>query len=161
MLQEMKLESLDELIKKVIPENIYSPLSDNLIEENLSEDEALIKLKNYSINNSVFRSFIGMGYNDTIIPNVIKRNVFENPGWYTQYTPYQAEISQGRLEALLNFQTLISSSTDLPIANASLLDEGTAASEAMTMFFNATKSKNKFFVSKYCHPQTIDILKNN
>ena len=100
-----------------------------------------------------------MGYNNTIIPNVIKRNVFENPGWYTQYTPYQAEISQGRLEALLNFQTLISSSTDLPIANASLLDEGTAASEAMTMFFNTTKTKNKFFVSKYCHPQTIDILK--
>ena len=101
-----------------------------------------------------------MGYNGTITPNVIKRNVFENPGWYTQYTPYQAEISQGRLEALLNFQTLISSSTDLPIANASLLDEGTAASEAMTMFFNATKSKtkNKFFISKYCHPQTIDIL---
>ena len=82
MLQEMRLESLDELIKKVIPENIYSPLSDNLIEENLSEDEALIKLKNYSINNSVFKSFIGMGYNGTIIPNVIKRNVFENPGWY-------------------------------------------------------------------------------
>ncbi len=159
MLQEMKLSSLDELIKKVIPENIYSPLFDNLIEENLSEDEALIKLKNYSFDNSVFRSFIGMGYNGTIVPNVIKRNVFENPGWYTQYTPYQAEISQGRLEALLNFQTLISSSTDLPIANASLLDEGTAASEAMTMFFNATKSKNKFFVSKYCHPQTIDILK--
>ena len=159
MLQEMRLESLDELIKKVIPENIYSPLSDNLIEENLSEDEALIKLKNYSINNSVFKSFIGMGYNGTIIPNVIKRNVFENPGWYTQYTPYQAEISQGRLEALLNFQTLISSSTDLPIANASLLDEGTAASEAMTMFFNTTKTKNKFFVSKYCHPQTINILK--
>ncbi len=159
MLQEMRLGSLDELIKKVIPENIYSPLSDNLIEENLSEEEALIKLKNYSKNNSVFKSFIGMGYNDTIIPNVIKRNVFENPGWYTQYTPYQAEISQGRLEALLNFQTLISSSTDLPIANASLLDEGTAASEAMTMFFNTTKIKNKFFVSKYCHPQTIDILK--
>ena len=159
MLQEMKIGSIDELIKKVIPENIYSPLSDNLIEENLSEDEALIKLKNYSINNSVFKSFIGMGYNNTIIPNVIKRNVFENPGWYTQYTPYQAEISQGRLEALLNFQTLISSSTDLPIANASLLDEGTAASEAMTMFFNTTKTKNKFFVSKYCHPQTIDILK--
>ncbi|MFL3013685.1 MAG: aminomethyl-transferring glycine dehydrogenase [Candidatus Neomarinimicrobiota bacterium] len=161
MLQEMKINSLDELIKKVIPKNIYSPLSANLFEKNLSEDEVLDKLKIYANKNSSFKSFIGMGYNGTIIPNVIKRNVFENPGWYTQYTPYQAEISQGRLEALLNFQTLISSSTGLPIANASLLDEGTAASEAMTMFFNATKSKikNKFFISKYCHPQTIDILK--
>jgi len=161
MLQEMKVNSLDKLIKKVIPENIYSPLSNNLFEENLSEDEVLDKLKSYSINNSVFKSFIGIGYNGTITPNVIKRNVFENPGWYTQYTPYQAEISQGRLEALLNYQTLISSSTDLPIANASLLDEGTAASEAMTMFFNKIRSKrkNNFFVSKYCHPQTIDILK--
>ena len=159
MLKKMRVKSLDELIRKVIPKNIYSPLFDNLIEENLSEDEALIKLKNYANNNSVFKPFIGMGYSGTIIPNVIKRNIFENPGWYTQYTPYQAEISQGRLEALLNFQTLISSSTDLPIANASLLDEGTAASEAMTMFFNTTKTKNKFFVSKYCHPQTIDILK--
>jgi len=161
MLQEMKVNSLDKLIKKVIPENIYSPLSNNLFEENLSEDEVLDKLKSYSINNSVFKSFIGTGYNGTITPNVIKRNVFENPGWYTQYTPYQAEISQGRLEALLNYQTLISSSTDLPIANASLLDEGTAASEAMTMFFNKIRSKrkNNFFVSKYCHPQTIDILK--
>ena len=160
MLNIMNIHSIDELIDKVIPKDIYSPLEHNLIDTNLSETEVLDKLKKYSNNNLVFKSFIGMGYHETIVPNVIKRNIFENPGWYTQYTPYQAEISQGRLEALLNFQTLISSSTDLPIANASLLDEGTAASEAMTMFFNTTKSpnKNKFLVSKNCHPQTIDIL---
>ena len=160
MLNIMDLRSIDELIEKVIPKDIYSELDHNLIEKNLSETEVLDKLKDYSNNNLVFKSFIGMGYHGTIVPNVIKRNIFENPGWYTQYTPYQAEISQGRLEALLNFQTLISSSTDLPISNASLLDEGTAASEAMTMFYNNTKSdkKNRFLVSKNCHPQTIDIL---
>ena len=160
MLNIMDLHSIDELIEKVIPKDVYSQLDHNLIEKNLSETEVLDKLKEYSNNNLVFKSFIGMGYHGTIVPNVIKRNIFENPGWYTQYTPYQAEISQGRLEALLNFQTLISSSTDLPIANASLLDEGTAASEAMTMFYNNTKSdkKNRFLVSKNCHPQTIDIL---
>ena len=160
MLNIMNLNSIDELIEKVIPRDIYSPLDCNLIETNLSETEVLDKLREYSNNNIFFKSFIGMGYYGTIVPNVIKRNIFENPGWYTQYTPYQAEISQGRLEALLNFQTLISSSTDLPIANASLLDEGTAASEAMTMFYNTTKSakKNRFLVSKYCHPQTIDVL---
>ena len=161
MLEQLNVNSIDELIKIVIPKNIYSPLNIDLLKENLSENEVLNKLKEYSNKNSIFKSFIGMGYYGTIVPNVIKRNIFENPGWYTQYTPYQAEISQGRLEALLNFQTLISNSTDLPIANASLLDEGTAAAEAMTMFFNTTKSdkKNKFLISKNCHPQTIDILK--
>ena len=161
MLEQINVNSIDELIKRVIPKNIYSPLNSDLLKSDLSENEVLNKLQEYSNKNSVFKSFIGMGYHGTIVPNIIKRNIFENPGWYTQYTPYQAEISQGRLEALLNFQTLISNSTGLPIANASLLDEGTAAAEAMTMFFNTTKSdkKNKFLISKNCHPQTIDILK--
>ena len=161
MLKSMSVSTIDELIKRVIPSNILSKIDEDLIDINLNEDEVLFKLKGYANKNTLYRSFIGMGYYGTIVPNVIKRNIFENPGWYTQYTPYQAEISQGRLEALLNFQTLISSSTDLPIANASLLDEGTAAAEAMTMFFNATKSKDKktFLVSKNCHPQTIDVLK--
>ena len=161
MLKSMSINTIDELIERVIPSNILSKIDEDLIDVNLSEDEVLFKLKDYANKNTLYKSFIGMGYYGTIIPNVIKRNIFENPGWYTQYTPYQAEISQGRLEALLNFQTLISSSTDLPIANASLLDEGTAAAEAMTMFFNATKSKDRktFLVSKNCHPQTIDVLK--
>ena len=151
MLKSMSVDTVDDLIKKVIPPNISSRISKDLIDVNLSEDEVLFKLKDYANKNTLYKSFIGMGYHGTIIPNIIKRNIFENPGWYTQYTPYQAEISQGRLEALLNFQTLISSSTDLPIANASLLDEGTAAAEAMTMFFNATKSKNTKTCSKNVH----------
>jgi len=161
MLKSMSINTIDELIERVIPSNILSKIDEDLVDVNLSEDEVLFKLKDYANKNTLYKSFIGMGYYGTITPNVIKRNIFENPGWYTQYTPYQAEISQGRLEALLNFQTLISSSTDLPIANASLLDEGTAAAEAMTMFFNATKSKDRktFLVSKNCHPQTIDVLK--
>ena len=161
MLKSMSVNTIGDLIKKVIPSNILSKIDEDLIDINLSEEEVLFKLKDYANENTLYKSFIGMGYHGTVIPNVIKRNIFENPGWYTQYTPYQAEISQGRLEALLNFQTLISSSTDLPIANASLLDEATAAAEAMTMFYNATKSKDKktFLVSKNCHPQTIDVLK--
>ena len=161
MLKSMSFSSIDDLIKNVIPLNILSTINEDLIDSNLSEDDVLNEVQKYANENMVYKSFIGMGYYGTVIPNVIKRNIFENPGWYTQYTPYQAEISQGRLEALLNFQTLVSSSTDLPISNASLLDEGTAAAEAMTMFFNTTKSKNKktFLVSENCHPQTIDILK--
>ena len=161
MLKSFGVRSLDELIEKVIPEKIFSPLSENLIEKNLSEKEALDKLIEYSNENLLYKSYLGMGYYGTLVPSVIKRNILENPGWYTQYTPYQAEISQGRLEALLNFQTMVTSATGLPISNASLLDESTAAAEAMTMFYNTTKSPDKksFFISKNCHPQTIDVLK--
>jgi len=161
MLKCIDIKSLDHLIKKVIPKNIQSPITENLLEKELSEIEALTQLKKYSKKNKLYKSFIGMGYYGTLVPNVIKRNILENPGWYTQYTPYQAEISQGRLEALLNFQTMISSATGLPLANASLLDESTAAAEAMTMFYGSTKDddKNSFFISKNCHPQTIDVLK--
>ncbi|MDP5017546.1 MAG: aminomethyl-transferring glycine dehydrogenase, partial [Dolichospermum sp.] len=124
-----------------------------------SEYAALAKLKQIADKNQVYRSFIGMGYYDCITPTVIQRNILENPGWYTAYTPYQPEIAQGRLEALLNFQTMIIDLTGLEIANASLLDEGTAAAEAMSMSYGVCKNKShKYFVSSECHPQTIDVL---
>ena len=124
-----------------------------------SEYGAIAELKEIASKNQVFRSFIGMGYHNCITPPVIQRNILENPGWYTAYTPYQAEIAQGRLEALLNFQTMIIDLTGLEIANASLLDEGTAAAEAMAMSYGVCKNKAKaFFVSKDCHPQTIEVV---
>ena len=128
--------------------------------QGLSESEALESLKQIADQNRVYRSYIGMGYYDCFVPPVIQRNILENPGWYTQYTPYQAEISQGRLEALLNFQTMVIDLTGLPIANASLLDEATAAAEAMTMCFGKSTQKDwhNFFVSETCHPQTIAVL---
>ncbi|MDP7037149.1 MAG: aminomethyl-transferring glycine dehydrogenase [Candidatus Marinimicrobia bacterium] len=160
MLNELGFSSLEDLSAAVIPENILSKSILNLPPEK-SESETLNKLKEFANTNRVYRSYIGMGYYGTITPGVIKRNILENPGWYTQYTPYQAEISQGRLEALLNFQTMVSDLTGLPLSNASLLDEATAAAEAMVMFYNSTKDlkKTTFLVSENCHPQTIAVLK--
>ena len=159
MLDYLAFDSLHDLVQSVVPNNVLSKYQSK-IPHALSESETLSQLDKYAKKNNVFKSLIGMGYYGTITPSVIRRNILENPGWYTHYTPYQAEISQGRLEALLNFQTMISDLTGLPLANASLLDEGTAAAEAMLMFFNATQDPNKniFLVSDKCHPQTIDIL---
>jgi glycine dehydrogenase len=151
--------SLDALIDSAVPASIRSnrPLE---IGESRSEYAVLAQLRDIATQNKVFRSFIGMGYHDCITPPVIQRNILESPGWYTQYTPYQPEISQGRLEALLNFQTMIADLTGLEIANASLLDEATAAAEAMFMSRNLSRSDaNAFFVSETCHPQTIGVVK--
>ena len=164
MLKKMGLNSLDQLIDETIPANIRLP-KDLDLEEGMSEYTYLKHIKNLAVQNKVFKSYIGLGYYNTIVPPVILRNVFENPGWYTSYTPYQAEISQGRLEALLNFQTMVADLTGLPLANSSLLDEGTAAAEAMLMFFHARPralakaGANVFLVSKDLFPQTIDVLK--
>ena len=160
MLSDLGFSSLEELSAAVVPENILSDFSTGLLTA-MSEPETLERLKQLADKNIVFTSFIGMGYYGTTVPGVIQRNILENPGWYTQYTPYQAEISQGRLEALLNFQTMVSDLTGLPLANASLLDEATAAAEAMIMFFNNTRDPSKitFLVSELCHPQTIGVLK--
>jgi glycine dehydrogenase len=160
MLRTIGISSLDELIDQTIPSQIR--LKEKLqIEDPVSEYRFLEDLPKISHKNQVYRSYIGMGYYETITPFVIQRNILENPGWYTQYTPYQAEIAQGRLEALMNFQTAIIDLTGLPIANASLLDEGTAAAEAMSMFHSIRKDKNAntFFVSNECFPQTIDVIK--
>ncbi|MCP5538626.1 MAG: aminomethyl-transferring glycine dehydrogenase subunit GcvPB [Akkermansiaceae bacterium] len=151
-------DSVDALIDAVVPESIRSrePLA---LPPAASESEALAELESIMAKNEVRQSFIGQGYHDTIVPPVIQRNVLENPGWYTAYTPYQAEIAQGRLEALLNFQTMVCDLTAMPVANASLLDEGTAAAEAMTMSAAARAKGTTFFVSERCHPQTIEVLK--
>ncbi len=163
MLKTIGLSSLNDLIEKTVPPGIRLPQPLNTGTA-VSEYEYLAELKKTAALNKVFKTYIGRGYYNTIVPSVILRNVFENPGWYTQYTPYQAEIAQGRLESLLNFQTMVSDLTALPIANASLLDEGTAAAEAMAMLFNH-KNKNhdhitapKFFVDESIFDQTKDIL---
>ncbi len=157
MLSALGFESMDSLIDQVVPASIRasSPLD---LPAARSEYRALADLREKTDRNEVRRSLIGRGYYDTILPPVIQRNVLENPGWYTAYTPYQAEISQGRLEALLNYQTLITELTGLPVANASLLDEGTAAAEAMAMAAAAKPKGKKFYVSDQCFAQTIDIL---
>jgi glycine dehydrogenase len=160
MLRALGCDSLDELIEQTIPAaiRIKKPLN---IGDPRGEFELLEDLRKIAVKNKVFRSYIGMGYSDTITPPVILRNILENPGWYTQYTPYQAEISQGRLEALLNFQTMVADLTALPLANASLLDEATAAAEAMAMCHAIAGPQSKrdaFFVSIDCHPQTIAVV---
>lgn len=162
LLKTVGVSSMEELISKTVPTSIrnHEKLA---IPDAISEADLLKHLKEASLNNKLFKNYIGQGYYDTITPSVILRNIFENPGWYTQYTPYQAEISQGRLESLLNFQTMVSDLTGLPIANASLLDEATAAAEAMNMLFhhvNRTDVINapKFFVDNEVFPQTKDLL---
>jgi glycine dehydrogenase len=160
MLDVIGVKSVDELIDQTVPASIRSAQGLNLPAA-LSEVDYLKQLKQTASLNKTFKSYIGQGYYDTIVPGVILRNVFENPGWYTQYTPYQAEIAQGRLQALLNFQTMVIDLTGMEIANASLLDEGTAAAEAMFMQYSLRKKDQgeKFFVSDLLFPQTIDILK--
>ncbi len=161
MLAELGYPSVDALVDAAVPAHIRrGPLR---LPEAAGESAALAELRAIAAENRVFRNFIGMGYSDTLVPGVIQRTILENPGWYTAYTPYQAEISQGRLEALLNFQTVITDLTGLEIANASMLDEGTAAAEAMMMCHRLKEDGDpepvEFFVSDACHPQTIDIVR--
>ncbi len=163
MLAALGIKSLEQLIDKAIPASIRNTNS-LVVTEPVSEADYLTHIREIAAENLVFKNYIGQGYFDTITPSVILRNVFENPGWYTQYTPYQAEISQGRLESLLNFQTIVSDLTGLPLANASLLDEGTAAAEAMIMFFNQKNRDHdhvtvpRFFVDQSVYIQTRDVL---
>ena len=160
MLASLGVGSFGELMDQTVPDSIR--LEGDLDLPDASPEHLLLRrLEEIGSRNQVFRSFIGMGYHDTVVPGVILRNVLENPGWYTQYTPYQAEIAQGRLEALLNYQTMVIDLTGLEIANASLLDESTAAAEAMAMLFGDTRDEKRdhFFVSEACHPQTIEVVK--
>ena len=164
MLEAIGVESIEELINQTIPAKIK--LREELdLPDGISEYDFLARIKDIASKNKIYRSFIGMGYYDTFLPPVIQRNIFENPTWYTSYTPYQAEISQGRLEALLNFQTVIAELTGLPIANSSLLDEGTAAAEAMLLAFGTRSRKsvkagnNVFFVDEKVFPQTLEVIK--
>ena len=163
MLETIGEKKLSDLINKTVPANIRMshPLDVPLA---MTEKQYLTHIRSIGQQNQIWKTYIGQGYYNTNTPSVILRNIFENPGWYTQYTPYQAEIAQGRLESLLNFQTMVSDLTGLPIANASLLDEATAASEAMTMFFNALNKQDhierpRFFVDREVFPQTKDLLR--
>lgn len=161
MLQELGFKTCDDMIDAVIPRSILDRNRiHTALEPGQSEAKVLKKLQDLAQKNKIYKTLIGQGYYGTHTPEVILRNILENPGWYTSYTPYQAEISQGRLEAIANFQTMIADITGLDIANASLLDEGTAAAEAMTLCYRTAKNKksNRFFVSKHCHPQTIDVI---
>ena len=158
MLDELGFDTINGLIQKTIPKSIQTKTPLN-IGPGIDEFSLLKRIKGIASKNKVARSYIGTGYYGTITPPVIQRNVLENPGWYTAYTPYQAEISQGRLEALLNYQTMIIDMTKLDIANASLLDESTAAAEAMVMMLRSTNKRNQLLVANDCHPQTIDVLK--
>lgn len=162
MLEVIGEKSIEELIQKTIPENIRLDKPMN-VSKGIDEQDYLKHLRELALENKVYKSYIGLGYHETFIPPVIQRTVLENPGWYTAYTPYQAEIAQGRLEALLNFQTMVMDLTDMDIANASLLDEGTAAAESMFMFFGTKGRKEthrtKCFVDENCYPQTIEVLR--
>jgi glycine dehydrogenase len=159
MLDAVGFESLDALVDAAVPSSIRMKGMLDLPDP-LPEAALLVRLRDIASKNKVLRSYIGMGYHGTVVPGVILRNIMENPGWYTQYTPYQAEISQGRLEALLNFQTMVMDLTGLEIANASLLDEGTAAAEAMHLAYAEARGKaDVFLVSELCHPQTIDVVR--
>jgi glycine dehydrogenase len=158
MLQAIGHPSLEAMTDAIVPGPIKSqqPLA---LPESMTEEEALAKIRTIARKNKVFKNFIGQGYYGTLTPNVILRNILENPAWYTAYTPYQAEISQGRMEALINFQTMVTDLTGMDISNASLLDEATAAGEAMTLAKRSAKSKsNVFFVANDVHPQTLEVL---
>ena len=157
MLNVVKAGSIDQLISQTVPGNIRLKKPLNLPDAR-TEFEFLKEFKALASKNKINKSYIGMGYYPNYTPGVILRNILENPGWYTAYTPYQAEIAQGRLEALLNFQTMISDLTALDIANASLLDEATAAAEAMTLCHAVVGGRDTFFVSEMCHPQTIEVV---
>ncbi len=159
MLQYVGYKTLEELMSNTVPEKIL--LKDDLkIDQPMSENDALKKLKSISKKNKIFKNFIGMGYYNSITPNVILRNILENPGWYTSYTPYQPEVAQGRLEMLLNFQQSIIDLTGMDIANASLLDEATATAEAVGLSQRLDKTNSKkIFISSNCNPQTIDLIK--
>src|SRR3982750_3177030 len=158
MLRELDFENVDALLDATVPKNIRlgRPLQ---LPEAKSETEALTELRFLASENKVARSFIGAGYSDTITPPVIQRNILENPGWYTAYTPYQAELAQGRLEALVNFQTMVTDLTGLDIANASLLDEATTAAEAMALCPATAPGRKTFFVADNCRPQTIQVVR--
>ena len=162
MLALLGLQSLQTLTDSTVPRDIQFGRALD-IPLHRGEQEVLQELRGLAEENRIYRSYLGMGYYDCITPGVIQRNILENPGWYTQYTPYQAEIAQGRLEALVNFQTMVADLTGLPLANASLLDEATAAAEAMAMCLaiarGAGQERKEFFVSEDCHPQTIAVLK--
>lgn len=159
MLKQLGMCSCSELIEKLVPASIQLDDPPHIVDAS-SEQEALDELKQIAWQNQLYRSFIGLGYTNTLLPPVIQRNVLENPGWYTAYTPYQAEISQGRLEALLNFQTLTIELTGLPVASASLLDEATAAAEAMALAKRVHKraEANRFVIAPDIHPQTLEVL---
>ncbi|MBO0821811.1 MAG: glycine dehydrogenase (aminomethyl-transferring), partial [Nocardiopsaceae bacterium] len=161
MLSALGYDTLDDLLAAALPAGARAPGGLASLPRARSETEALAELSRIADRNTVRVSMIGLGYHDTITPAVIRRNVFEDPAWYTAYTPYQPEISQGRLEALLNFQTMVADLTALPVANASLLDEASAAAEAMTLARRAARSseKNVFLADRDCLPQTLDVLR--
>lgn len=158
MLKVVNAKSVDQLVSETVPASIRcKPLK---LREPRGENELLAEFRAMMNENKIFRSFIGAGYHDTITPPVILRNILENPLWYTAYTPYQAEIAQGRMEMLLNYQTMITDLTGMPMSNASLLDEATAAAEAMYMAFqNASRKKHTFLVADDVHPQTLAVVR--